>query len=210
MTEYLCQPCTAFAGTKLLSAGPLVEVALAVKTATDAGTAAPLLVFDDGSGKVLDFDLRGGKAEVIARLSRIAAMPATGAASDPVGGEPRGRGRPRLGVVGREVTLLPRQWDWLAAQPGGASVVLRRLVDAARRGGGDRQQRRAAQEAAYRFMSALAGDLPGYEEATRALFADDRGRFAQQVAAWPEDVRAYATRLAFGLPAAIPGEGETP
>src|SRR3546814_490284 len=113
---------------------------------------------------------------------------------------PRGRGRPKLGVTAREVTLLPRHWDWLAAQPGGASVALRKLVEQAMRD--DRQTRRAAQEAAYRVMTALAGDLPGYEEAIRALFAGDRQRFEQQIAGWPADLRDYVTRLAFN--------GETP
>jgi hypothetical protein len=104
-------------------------------------------------------------------------------------------------VIGREVTLLPRQWEWLAAQPGGASVALRKLVDEAKRTGGDRQKTRAAQEAAYHFMSAMAGDLPGFEEAARALFANHRLLFERQVGHWPDDVRAYATKLAFGQPA---------
>ena len=99
------------------------------------------------------------------------------------------------------MTLLPRQWDWLATQPGGASATLRRLVDEARKTVHPRQQRRAAQEAAYRFMQAIAGDLPGYEDATRALFADDRSAVEKQIADWPEDIRAYAQRLAFGASA---------
>ncbi|HEV7137630.1 MAG TPA: DUF2239 family protein [Steroidobacteraceae bacterium] len=96
------------------------------------------------------------------------------------------------------MTLLPRQWEWLATQPGGASAVLRRLVDEARRRGNPQQERLAAQEAAYQFMHAIAGDLPGYEEATRALFADDRPRLEQRIADWPEDIRAHVLRLAFG------------
>jgi hypothetical protein len=112
--------------------------------------------------------------------------------------EPRGRGRPKLGVVAREVTLLPRQWEWLATQPGGASAILRRLVDDARRNGGTRQQRRAAQDAAYQFMLAIAGDMPGYEEATRALFADDRPRLEQWIADWPQDIRSHVVHLTFG------------
>ncbi len=76
--------------------------------------------------------------------------------------EPRGRGRPKLGVVAREVTLLPRHWDWLNAQPGGASVALRKLVEQARRANGDADRARAAREAAYHFMSAMAGDLPAF------------------------------------------------
>ena len=91
---------------------------------------------------------------------------------------------------------MPRHWEWLAAQPGGASAAIRRLVDEARRAGGAKQQTRAAQDAAFKFMTAMAGDLPGYEEATRALYAKDRQRFARHVAAWPDDVRAYATTLA--------------
>lgn len=210
MTDPLSIPATAFDGVRLLSAGPLVEVALAVKNAAEAGAAGPLLAFDDANGRVIDLDLRGSKAEIIARLqcgAVVDAVPARsrrtaadGTGHDPAS-EPRGRGRPKLGVVGREVTLLPRHWEWLAAEPGGASVALRRLVDAARKNGGDARRRRAAQETTYRFMSALAGDLPGFEEATRALFADDRARFERHTADWPADVRAYATRLAFPTPA---------
>jgi uncharacterized protein len=178
--------CTAFAGHRLLAAGPIGIVALAVRRAAERGETAPLLVFDDATGHVVDLDLRGTEAEILMRFS---------------GGEtvepPRGRGRPKLGVVAREVTLLPRHWDWLAAQPGGASVALRRLVDAARRSDAEPQQARLARERAYRFISALAGDLPGFEEASRALFAQDRAGFDRQIANWPDDVRDYASRLAF-------------
>jgi hypothetical protein len=111
--------------------------------------------------------------------------------------EPRGRGRPKLGVVAREVTLLPRHWDWLGAQPGGASVALRKLVEDARRANGDRDRQRAARDAAYHFMSTMAGDLPGFEEASRALFADDRRRFAELIADWPVDIRDHIVKLAF-------------
>jgi len=103
-----------------------------------------------------------------------------------------------LGVVSRQVTLLPRHWEWLTDQPDGASAVLRRLVDEARQNGGTRQQRRAAQDATYQFMQAIAGDLPGYEEANRALYADDRPRLEQWIAAWPEDIRSHVLHLAFG------------
>ena len=139
---------------------------------------------------VIDLDLRGTKADILARLAQ---HPSAQPKARP---EHRGRGRPKLGVVAREVTLLPRHWEWLASQPGGASVVLRRLVEQERRGGGSKQQRRAAQEAAYKFMSAIAGDLPGFEEATRALFADNRTRFEEQIADWPSDISRYATKLA--------------
>ncbi len=171
------QTCTAFAGPRLVAAGPLAEVALALQAAAEPqGT---ILVLDDRTGRAIDLDLRGTPAELAARL----------------GDPPRERGRPRLGVVGREVTLLPRQWEWLATQPGGASVVLRRLVEEARLKGAS--GRRGAQDAAYQAMTALAGDRPGFEEALRALYADDRARFEAQIEAWPDDIRGYVTRLAF-------------
>lgn len=207
MSNPLSKPCTAFVGQRQLSSGPLIEVALAVKAATERDPSIMILVFDDTTGRVIDLDLRGTKADVVERLSRppqtLAGRyrPRPGEMSEPMKGEiseARGRGRPKLGVVPREVTLLPRHWEWLAEQPGGASAVLRRLVDEARRNGGTRQQRRAAQDAAYQFMLALAGDLPGYEEATRALFADDRSRLTQWIAAWPEDIRSHVVHLAFG------------
>jgi hypothetical protein len=112
--------------------------------------------------------------------------------------EPRGRGRPKLGVVAREVTLLPRHWEWLAAQPGGASVALRKLVEEARKANGDRDRHRTARDAAYHFMSAMAGNLPNFEEASRALFADDRRRFTSLIAAWPADIRDHVVKLAYG------------
>jgi uncharacterized protein len=207
MNETLSKPCTAFIGNRLLSAGPLIEVALAVRYATEGGGTDAILTFDDATGRVIDLDLRGTKADLIARLAApIAASESRPKAQAPVESEaagnatvpPQPRGRPKLGVVAREVTLLPRHWEWLGGQPGGTSVTLRKLVEDARRSGGARQHMRTAREAAYRFMSAIAGDLPGFEEAIRALFADDRALFESKVAGWPEDVRAYAASLGFG------------
>ena len=212
MSDYLSKPCTAFEGQRLLSSGPLIEVALAVKTATERGSSSTVLVFDDVTGRVVDLDLRGTKADIIERLSRPPQefvgryAPRSSSPSSPSEGEPsepRGRGRPKLGVVAREVTLLPRQWEWLSAEPGGASAVLRRLVDEARRDGGSLRNRRTAQEAAYQFMLAIAGDLAGYEEAARALFADDRPKLEQQILEWPADIRAHVIRLAFDQPTSL-------
>ena len=182
---------TAFAGFSILARGPLAEVAQAIAMRG----AAAVLVFDDATGRVIDLDLRGGPQEVAARLEA------------PADERPRGRGRPRLGVVAREVTLLPRHWAWLGAQPGGASAALRRLVDEARRTDGGRTERRAAQDAAYRFMAAMAGDLPGFEDAVRALYAGDAARFDECIAGWPEDVRGYARQLGGLAPSAGGAEG---
>jgi hypothetical protein len=181
---------TAFEGTRRIATGRLAEVALAVKGATARDPMASILIFEDATGRAIDLDLRGTDADILARL------PGPAPESAPME-PPRGRGRPKLGVVAREVTLLPRHWDWLAGQPGGASVALRRLIDEARRASGDRDRIRRAQEAAYHFMSAMAGNLPNFEEAARALFAADRRRFASLIAAWPEDIRNHAIALAF-------------
>jgi hypothetical protein len=177
---------TAFAGDRRLAAGLLADVALAAQAALAGDPATPILVFDDASGRVIDLDLSGDAAAIAARYAAPTTAP----------DEPRGKGRPKLGVTAREVTLLPRHWEWLAAQPGGASATLRRLVEAARRADGDATDRRAAQEKAYRVMTALAGDRPDYEEATRALFAGDAERLAALMRSWPDDIRAYITVLA--------------
>ena len=96
-------------------------------------------------------------------------------------------GRPKLGVIPREVTLLPRHWDWLSTQPGGASVALRKLVEEASRN--PKAQQRRVRDAVYRLATALVGNAPGYEEAMRALYAGQREDFAAHIEAWPQDVR---------------------
>ncbi len=183
---------TAFHDTSRIADGPLATVARAVKAVLSADPAAAILVFDDATGKVVDLDLRGSDAEIAARY-----VPGTdkAAVADAL---PRGRGRPKLGVIAREVTLLPRHWDWLALQPGGASQALRRLVDEARKADGGRSRRRAAQAAAYAFIATMAGDREGFEEASRALFAGDDARFAEHSRSWPADIRAYAQELIAG------------
>ncbi|WP_336485815.1 DUF2239 family protein [Methylobacterium nigriterrae] len=198
MSDYLSKPCTAFAGTEQFAAGSLVDVALAIKAAEGEGRDASVLVFDDASGSVVDLDLRGTTADIVVRLGErgkreAPARPRTASDTD---AEPRGRGRPKLGVVAREVTLLPRHWEWLSAQPGGASQALRRLVDEARRSDGGQTQAKAARESAYRFLTAMAGDLPGFEDAIRSLFAGEEQDFADHMNAWPPDVRRHALKLA--------------
>ena len=197
MTQAVSRQFTAFAGHQWLASGPLAEVALAVMKAPGTTLAEPIVIFDDANGRPIDLDLRGSERDVIARLPLPAATPQL-PTDDLAAAEPRGRGRPRLGVVAREVTLLPRHWEWLGTQPGGASVALRKLVEEARRSSGDRDRSRAARDAAYHFMSAMAGNLPGFEEASRALFAEDRRRLGELIAAWPGDIRDHIVRLAFG------------
>ncbi|HDR9509517.1 DUF2239 domain-containing protein [Burkholderia cepacia] len=196
-TSTLLPSYTAFDGHRRLASGPLATVALAVRQAGDA-TSGTILIFDDATGRSIDLDLRGTADDIRARYAPPPAD-ASGAAGEPAGaGEQRGRGRPKLGVVSREVTLLPRHWEWLGAQPGGASVALRKLVEDARRTHAEADRRRDAQARAYHFMSAMAGDLPGFEEAARALYANDAVRLAELVAGWPDDIRGHALALARG------------
>jgi hypothetical protein len=163
------QTFTVFYENRRIAAGPLAEMLAQVKDWVARNGEAGILYFEDWSGRQTDFNLRS---------------PA------PAGPGP---GRPKLGVVSREISLLPRHWEWLQQQPNGASAALRRLVDQARNSPADQERR--AQEAAGRFLSAVAGNLPGYEEATRALYAGDRERMASLIAEWPADLREYATRL---------------
>lgn len=188
--------CTAFSGPHRIASGELRHVALLTKQAAERAPDAPILVFDDRNGQQIELDLRGTVADLMKRLDAPGAGSWT-AADDMTAPAPRaGPGRPRLGVVAREVTLLPRHWHWLSAQPGGASVALRKLVDDARRTHTGTDRRRAAQEAAYRFMTAMAGNAPGFEEATRALFGADAQRFEAHTGDWPDDVREHAQMLA--------------
>ncbi len=183
---------TVFDGYRHLLTGTKSEAAAAYQAALARMGTQPVLIFDNETGRSIDVDI---SAMISAGASEGASSTQTQEAVSPA--PSRGRGRPKLGVIAREVTLLPRHWEWLAAQPGGASVALRKLVETARLQGGEREARRKAHERAYHFMLAIAGNLPGYEEATRALFADDRARLETQIAEWPVDVRRQVLALAF-------------
>ncbi|MEN9508778.1 MAG: hypothetical protein RLZZ621_1341 [Gemmatimonadota bacterium] len=181
---------TAFYGHTKLAAGPLLEVVRAVAIGRDRPDCAAVLVFEDRTGAQVDLDLRGSIEEIIARYQALEAHASAPAA--PAGPEiPRNPGRPRLGVVPREVTLLPQHWEWLAAQPGGASVTIRKLVEQARRAGANDERVRVARETAYRFLYAVGGNLPQFDEVSRALFAGDQPRLESLTADWPRDVRDY-------------------
>lgn len=184
---------TVFRATVALGSGSLAAVEAAAHRALAKDPTAVVTIVCHDTGRTVDLDLRGTEAEVAERHAAPNAPPATQAA-DP--SRPRGRGRPRLGVVAREVTLLPEHWDWLAGQPGGASVALRKLVLQAMRSSAGSDALRRARERTYAFMSTVAGDLPGFEEATRALFADDSERLAAHITSWPPDVRHLVARLA--------------
>jgi hypothetical protein len=182
----------AFDGDRRIAAGDLREVARAAKQVLDRDSDISVLIFDGATSNAVDLDFRGSVDDMLARLPVAAKI----SDAEPEPPANRGPGRPKLGVVAREITLLPRHWEWLARQSGGASVAIRKLVDDARRGGEDKDRIREGQDAAYRFMSAMAGNKPHFEEAIRALFAPNPSRFRELIAGWPADVRDHAARLA--------------
>lgn len=164
---------TAFSGDYWIATGDEDEVRAALRAMGD--DAQNILLFDDRTGRQVDIDLQADAA--------------------PLAG-PRGRGRPKMGVQAREITLLPRHWDWLAAQPRGASATLRQLVEDAMKAGADRPSPRAAMDAAYHFLTAMAGDRAGYEAAIRALYAKDKAAFEAAAEGWPGAIRAHGLALA--------------
>ncbi|WP_128102021.1 DUF2239 family protein [Paenibacillus sp. DCT19] len=185
--------CTAFLGNKRVAEGTLQQVAANVKDTLEDGEIAQLLIFDNSTGKPIDVDFRGSAAEVLQRLNNQAGdVPDVEENEQPT----RRVGRPKLGVVSGEVTLLPRHWDWLKSQPGGASVTLRKMIDQARRSGEKESRLRAAQEATYRFMTAMAGDFPHHEEALRALYAGNEELLYQCIEDWSPDIRDHVRSLA--------------
>ncbi len=183
---------TAFIGHQVLATGAVEPVVQAVKKVFDQLTnTPPVLVFEDGTGKQVDFDLEGTPEEV---LERLAWHPLFRSLDDLM---PRrtGPGRPRLGVVSREISLFPRHWEWLERQPQGASAAIRRLVEEARGKEPEKDQAVQRRDAVGAFMWAMAGDLPNFEEASRALYAGDPARFDAWIRTWPEDIRNYLRRL---------------
>jgi hypothetical protein len=179
--------CVAFSGQICIAAGALPLVVREAKKALDADGNSPVIILDAATSAPVEVDLRGTLDEVIARLGANS--------GDVEAPRPAAPGRPKLGVVAREVTLLPRHWEWLSEQPGGASVTLRKLVEEARRSTAGETTVRRAREACYRFMTIMAGDEPNYEEALRALFSGDQERFSALTEQWPADVRDHARRL---------------
>ena len=182
---------SAFSGNRLIAFGRLADVLTASKAYLDTSDDPQLLIFEDSSGQQLDFDFSGSLEEVLRR-----ALPPP---------ERTGPGRPKLGVVSREISLLPRHWEWLEAQPQGISAGLRRLVEEARKQNPSEQRARKGREALNKFMTAIAGNRPNYEEAIRALFAGDEARCLAAMSDWPRDIRRVAARLAAG--AFVPGTG---
>ena len=214
--EWQNTPCTAFEGSRCVGVGELKNLALLAKAAIDqsahSSAPPPVLIFNDATSEVVELDWRGTLEQFAARFeTRSLAMepsggsyPRVGTTELPVIVEPplveaaRGPGRPKLGVVAREVTLLPRHWQWLGTQPGGASVALRKLVEGARRSSETKDRVRHASAVGYKFMVTMAGHEPGFEEASRSLFAGDQASFDARIAPWPVDVQTHLKKILVG------------
>jgi len=189
--------CSAFCGEDRIARGALRHVALKAKAIWERGEPQPIFIWENATGGLIDIDLSGTDAEVLMRARERQSQQAQGECPNQAGQtKPRAPGRPKLGVVGREVTLLPRHWEWLRTQPGGASVALRKLVEQARLANADKDRNRQSQQAAYRFLSFMGGDRLGFEEASRALFRGERESFEAMIADWPADIRDFAQQLA--------------
>lgn len=178
---------TVFEKHSLLFRGTLREVVLKVKKHLGKEANSLVLIFSDTTGKTMDVNFQGNEKEVLKRLEVYFAQDEE---KDTVG-----PGRPKLGVISREVSLLPRHWEWLANQPGGASSALRKLVDEAKGNPASASNVKQLQERAYRFMSVVAGDLAGYEGALRALYRGDHKNFSLHIREWPKDVKAHLLQM---------------
>ncbi len=185
MLPDLTRPCTAFSDTKKIAAGDILEVALKVQRYLKEHKKSQVHVFDDSTSAPIELDLRGTPDDLRERLRKI--EESTEKKSGP--------GRPKLGVVSKEVTLLPQHWEWLSIQPGGASVTLRKLIEEAKKKNVTQDQIRLSQEATYKFMNVMAGNLENFEEALRTLYAKDAKGFELLIAGWPKDIREHARGL---------------
>lgn len=180
---------TAFETHKILSQGSLEDVVLKVKKRLEKSPESQIVIYSDVTGKSMDFNFQGSEKEVLKRLEVYTTPESADEAST-------GPGRPKLGVISREVSLLPRHWEWLATQSGGASNTLRKLVEESMKKTSGVQTVKTAQERTYKFMSVEAGDLENYEEALRALYRKDKEKFTSDIKTWPRDVQKHILELA--------------
>jgi hypothetical protein len=181
----MAQPYCAFDNSTQIAEGDLLTVALASKQYADDHPDCLTLIFDSLTGHPVDLLLQGDDEQIRDWIqTNIPSALHTN----------KRRGRPKLGVVSREVTLLPRHWAWLSTQPGGASVTLRRLVDTAAKD--PIVEQRVIQDAIYRIANALAGNEPGFEEAMRSLYRTNQAEFTESISTWPQDVRTRIQEMA--------------
>jgi len=179
--------CTAFSGTQKIARGNVVDVIPAVKAFFEKSGESPVLLFDNTTSAPIEIDFRGSTEEILSNIANF---------SEGSEEKPANPGRPKLGVISREISLLPRHWEWLSLQPKGASATLRTLVEEAKKKTAPQDEIRKAQNSLHAFMTAMAGNMPGYEEALRALYSGDHTRFGEAISAWEKDIREHTETLA--------------
>lgn len=177
---------TAFDAHSLIAYGDLAEVVLKIKGSIGKASISTILIFSDITGKTIDFNFHGSKQEILKRLEVYTSVQDAEPSSGP--------GRPKLGVVSREVSLLPRHWEWLATQRGGASATIRTLIEDTMKKASAGQSAKQIQDRVYQIMSVLAGDLSDYEEALRAMYKKDKKSFLGYIEGWPKDVQNYLVK----------------
>jgi len=184
---------TAFIGNRIAASGNIEETVVKCSELIKGAPIERLAIFNDENGRAVDIDFRGGIDEILGRLET---HPVLGRKVEDENPEKSGQvGRPRLGVVAREISLLPRHWEWLNSQKGGSSAAIRRLVDEARKKYEHRERARLAGEGLYRFMWDMAGNFENFEEATRAFYEKDYDRFIKLISVWPHDISRYIEKL---------------
>jgi hypothetical protein len=177
---------TAFVGPRRIATGDLSAVLTAAHAEFDARDTSDarvtggeaILFFRDDTGRQVEFDLNGSLEELLRRT----------APDQPSDGPKKGPGRPRIGVQCGEVCLLPRHWEWLERRPKRASATLRLLVEQAMKNMSPEERLQDRIDAVHSVMWVLAGDRVGFEEASRALYAQKWEVFNLLIAAWPEDI----------------------
>lgn len=192
----------AFAGHHQIESGTIEQVAAQAKQYIDDGDTERIAIYNDLTGVIIDLDFRGTVDDVVKRLSDHPMLPREETAEE----TPRGRGRPKLGVVPREVTLLPRHWEWLGKQRGGSSAAIRRLVDAERKRGRKSEERKEVIEAVHRFIWDIASNFDNFEEVSRALFAGETIKVTDLISGWPPDVQRQVSRMLSRIK--TPGQSE--
>lgn len=179
---------TAFDNTSIIAHGSLRDVILKTKKILGKSENSSFLIFSDSTGKTIDFNFQGTEKEILKRLEIFVSN-----SDEKI--ELARPGRPKLGVISREISLLPRHWEWLATQSSGASSSIRNLIEDAIKKSTSKVSLKQQQEKVYRVMTTLAGDLDGYEEAIRSLYKRDRESFIKFTKGWSKDLRSYLEKL---------------
>lgn len=178
--------CIAFSGDIKISSGPILKVAEATKKHLIKKPNSDIQIFDHDTGQFLEVDFRGSLSQVVERMKKSFIIETE---------KIRGPGRPKLGVVSKEITLLPKHWDWLNLQANGASGSIRKLIDEAMKRNVAKDELKRSQNSVYKFMTIMAGNYPLYEEALRAFYANDNAKFKYIITNWPKDVRDHLLKM---------------